>query len=87
MDIPVVVATISGASLIIVALIQWRTNKKVDKVIQMVDGTQTAILAELRTLTRESAHAQGELAGRDFITEHIEARQDKGEVTKDSLPS
>jgi hypothetical protein len=49
----------------------------IDRVIHMVDGTQTAILEELRILTSERAGAIGELKGRDFTRQHMEARQDK----------
>ena len=54
-----------------------QAKEGIDKVIHMVDGTQTEILKELRILTSENAGLAGELKGRDFTREHMEARADK----------
>ena len=48
-----------------------------EKIIHMVDGTQTAILEELKKLTAQNAGLAGEIRGRDFTREQMEARQDK----------
>jgi type II secretory pathway pseudopilin PulG len=96
----ITVALISALALIGVNLIQgWVTKTAareargaakeakvaIDTVIHMVDGTQAEILKELKELTAKSAGLAGELRGRDFTREHMEARQDAVDEKKELL--
>lgn len=53
------------------------TNRtKLVDVAKKVDGTQTSIIAQIQALTATAAGLDGELKGRDYVREHMEARQD-----------
>lgn len=70
------IALMSNIGSIVAALISGLVVFMVAKMGKKVDGNLSKLATTLQELAEEKARAQGELAGRDYIRQHIEARQD-----------
>lgn len=79
MDTAITVALIGAMGLIgsaatVAAIQAWSANKKLSSVVQNVDGHLKEALDRMIAAIQDGAGARGELAGRDFTREHMEAR-------------